>query len=118
MRLPGLALTAFAFSASVAVAKSPSSAEKVLKRISDEPNASQRETWFNAEAKGKVVAWAAPFFGATTGSGPDSFVQLSIRPIERGLMHAWSPSGLNGGRRRPKKAKLCCVWAASKATSG
>jgi len=108
MRVLGLSLLAFVFSASVAVAQSPSpvTAEDALSHILDEPTTLQRDAWFDANAKGKVVAWAAPVFDVNPSF---SIVIVTTRPTERGLVACTVPEAFHAAAKKLKKdeAVLC-----------
>jgi hypothetical protein len=107
MRVFGLALSAFALSASVAVAQSSLTAEEVLSRIADEPTTLQRDAWFNANAKGKTVAWTAPTFNVTPAF---SIVIVNTRPTERGLIACRVPENFHAAAKKIQKDEIVlCV---------
>jgi phospholipase/lecithinase/hemolysin len=109
MRMFGLSVLAFVFSASAAFAQSPSplTAEEALSRVLDEPTTLQRDAWFDANAKGKVVAWTAPVFAVNPSF---SIVIVTTRPTERGLVACTVPESFHAAAKKiPKGETVLCV---------
>ncbi|HEX4894495.1 MAG TPA: hypothetical protein VFV47_14530 [Hyphomicrobiaceae bacterium] len=72
-------------------------AEDVIARLSGNTPEAERDAWFDATAKDKTVAWAAPVFNVTTAFDT---VLVNTRVGERGLIACEVPKRLEAKAKK------------------
>lgn len=108
--LMGLAWGAFVAGggpSQAAAAEPPLTAEDALAKLTaDETTSAQRESWFEANAKGKSVIWEAPVFNVTPSA---ELVLVNAKVSSRGLFACNVPKRLQAAASavKPGEPVLC-----------